>query len=350
MIHNIYMRTQGKRGSVCKRFGLQAEGVLAGFYALSPPSPPSQIYSDTILQLGANQEARIRRWTNQRCCHLVVTIKWQQNTARPGVVGPSSCHPRVPTEMGRVRQSLCSSASKSKSTLKMKEFLSELGAYDLYIWAQDTDQICTQCLELYVSNFKKNHMLQHFVVIFSLGECFAENWDGEGVVVVAGMGVGRTFASYCATPRTLMTPPPTHQHRLQAPHREISTKLYTWPRTECLDSFLLTKVSHDLSRQACVILEAISTPRCRRRRRHTGRSRKPLEALMVVSPVSPHLQYYALRDIIRWRSVTGTCRPDCIFYLLYIVEGSGLLQNIPAGLQVVYWAGFNEWVQILRKA
>ena len=79
-------------------------------------------------------------------------------------------------------------------------------------------------------------MLQHFVVIFSLGECFAENWYGEGVVVVAGMGVGRTFASYCATPRTLMTPPPTHQHRLQAPHREISTKLYTWPRTECLIS------------------------------------------------------------------------------------------------------------------
>ena len=142
-------------------------------------------------------------------------------------------------------------------------------------------------------------MLQHFVAIFSLGECFAEDWDGEGVVVVAGMGVGRTFASYCATPRTLMTPPPTHQHRLQAPHREISTKLYTWPRTECLYSFLLSKVSHDLSRQACVILEAISTPRCRRRRRHTGRSRKPLEALMVVSPVSPHLQYYALRDIIR---------------------------------------------------
>ena len=40
MIHNIYEDTREEGGSVCKRFGWQAEGVLAGFYALSPPSPP----------------------------------------------------------------------------------------------------------------------------------------------------------------------------------------------------------------------------------------------------------------------------------------------------------------------
>ena len=79
MIHNIY-DDKGEEGSVCKRFGWQAEGVLAGFYALSPPSPPRRStptqFCNLCHQGGANQEARIRRWTNQRCCHLVVTIKW----------------------------------------------------------------------------------------------------------------------------------------------------------------------------------------------------------------------------------------------------------------------------------
>ena len=73
MIHNIYEDTR-EEGERLQKVWLASGGSFGGLLRFVPSLPPSQIYSDTILQLGANQEARIRRWTNQRCCHLVVTM------------------------------------------------------------------------------------------------------------------------------------------------------------------------------------------------------------------------------------------------------------------------------------
>ena len=109
MIHNIYEDTREEGGSVCKRFGWQAEGVLAGFYALCPPSLSSQTYSDAILQLVAaagglsqpgGQDLELDQPGDGGCWHLVVTpVKCQQNRDWLGFF-------LSPSEMGRDCQSL----------------------------------------------------------------------------------------------------------------------------------------------------------------------------------------------------------------------------------------------------
>ena len=79
MIHNIYEDTR-EEGERLQKVWLASGGSFGGLLRFVPSLPPRRStptqFCNLCYHAGANQEARIRRWTNQRCRHLVVTIKW----------------------------------------------------------------------------------------------------------------------------------------------------------------------------------------------------------------------------------------------------------------------------------